>query len=216
MLDYMEMTVPDMTMTVLIIILAVLAGIVLVKLYLVLGRQIGRQPEPATASAPGGQPRKLGVPADPALDTPAAQSAIQTLKGWDQAFDLGAFMTGAKDAYGRVVQAFAAGDRDTLRPLLAPGVMASFEAALDKRETEARSETVEFLHPPRADLETAKVDGDLAQIAVRFLAELRRRSKGPEGEAVDDQRTAEVWSFERSHKSRDPNWVLVRVDAASA
>ena len=33
---------------------------------------------------------------------------------------------------------------------------------------------------------------------------------------VDDRRTAEVWSFERSQKSRDPHWVLVRVDPASA
>lgn len=212
----MEMIVPDMTMTVLIIILAVLAGFVLVKLYSVLGRQVGRQPEPATAQAPGGQPRRVGAPVDPALDTPAAQSAIPVLKAWDPSFELGAFMAGAKEAYGRIVQAFANGDRDTLRPLLAPGVMASFEDALARREAEGRSETVEFLHPPRADLETAKVDGDLAQIGVRFLAELRRRSKGPEGEAVDDQRTAEVWSFERSQKSRDPNWVLVRVDAASA
>ena len=94
--------------------------------------------------------------------------------------------------------------------------MASFEQAIDQREAEGRTETVEFLHPPRADLENADVEGDLARVQVRFLAEFRSRTKGPEGEAVDDRRTAELWTFERQLDSRDPNWTLVRVDAAEA
>jgi predicted lipid-binding transport protein (Tim44 family) len=76
---------------------------------------------------------------------------------------------------------------------------------------------VEFFHPPRADLEKAEVvQGDLARITVRFLAEFRSRTKGPEGEGVEDRRTAELWTFERRLKSRDPNWLLVHVDAAEA
>ena len=57
---------------------------------------------------------------------------------------------------------------------------------------------------------------DMAEVTVRFLAEFRSRSKGPEGEAVDDRRTAELWTFERRLKSKDPNWALVHVDAAEA
>ena len=53
-------------------------------------------------------------------------------------------------------------------------------------------------------------------MTVRFLAELRSRSKGPEGEAVDDRRTAELWTFERDLSSQDPNWALAHVDAAKA
>ena len=57
--------------------------------------------------------------------------------------------------------------------------------------TENAAETVEFLHPPRADLEKAEVVGaDIARLTVRFLAEFRSRTKGPEGEGVDDRRTA--------------------------
>jgi len=117
-----------------------------------------------------------------------------------------------------IVKAFAAGDRPTLRNLLAPNVMASFDSAIARRETEGRTESVEFLHPPRADLEKAEMSGagDLARLTVRFLAEFRNRSKGPEGEAVDDRRTAELWTFERNLKSRDPNWMLIHVDAAEA
>ena len=46
-----------------------------------------------------------------------------------------------------------------------------------------RTEQVEFFHSPRADLERADVtSGDLAHVTVRFLAEFRSRTKGPEGE----------------------------------
>jgi predicted lipid-binding transport protein (Tim44 family) len=117
-----------------------------------------------------------------------------------------------------IVKAFATGDRPTLRNLLSSPVMATFDTAIAERETEGRSESVEFLHPPRADLEKAEMagGGDLARLTVRFLAEFRSRSKGPEGEAVDDRRTAELWTFERNLKSRDPNWILIHVAAAEA
>jgi predicted lipid-binding transport protein (Tim44 family) len=135
----------------------------------------------------------------------------------DPAFDLGEFLSGAKQAYEMIVTAFAAHDRATLRNLLAPQILADFEAAIDQREAEGRSESVEFQHPPRADLEKAEVeDGDLAYLTVRFLAEFRSRTKGPEGEGVDDRRTAELWTFQRRLKSKDPNWALVHVDAAQA
>ena len=145
-----------------------------------------------------------------------ALSGLAAVKARDGAFDLSRFLGGAKGAYEMIVRAFAAGDRDTLRNLLAPDLMAGFDAEITIREAEGRTETVEFLHAPRADLEKAEVVGDLARVTVRFLAEFRSRSKGPEGEAVDDRRTAELWTFERNLKSRDPNWTLVHVDAAEA
>ena len=94
--------------------------------------------------------------------------------------------------------------------------MQAFEDAITARESEGRSETVEILQGPRADVEDVSLAGDLARASVRFLAELRSRCKGPEGESVDDRRTAEVWTFERNLKSRDPNWMLIHVDAAEA
>ena len=87
-----------------------------------------------------------------------------------------------------IVKAFAAGDRATLKPLLSPEVMAGFETAMaEHAKREGRTESVEFLQPPRADFESVNVIGDLAKASVRFLAEYRSRSKGPEGEAVDDR-----------------------------
>jgi predicted lipid-binding transport protein (Tim44 family) len=201
-----------------LIIFAGLAAIVLYQLYSVLGRRVGRQPgeQPAPETA-GPLPR----PADRPLEAPdegVSLSGLAAVRARDPGFDIAHFLTGSKSAYEMIVKAFAAGDRATLRSLLSPAVMAGFDTAITARETEGRTEGVEFLHAPRADLEKAEMagGGDLARLTVRFLAEFRNRSKGPEGEAVEDRRTAELWTFERNLKSRDPNWILIHVGAAEA
>ena len=203
-----------------LIIFAGLAAIVLYQLYAVLGRRVGRQPEdspavPTTATAVDRAPDAPALTSDD--DDGVALTGLAAVKAKDPSFDVSRFLGGAKAAYEMIVKAFAAGDRGKLRDLLAPPVMAAFDTAIAAREAENRTETVEFLHTPRADLEKVEVVGsDLARVTVRFLAEFRSRTKGPEGEGVDDRRTAELWTFERRLKSRDPNWMLIHVDAAEA
>lgn len=199
-----------------LIIIAVVAGVVLYQLYAVLGRRVGRQPE--DVAQPATLPR-TATDADtftPQTDLGAAPTGVAAIRARDPNFEPAKFVAGARQAYELIVTAFANGDRAGLERLVSPTVMTGFAAAIAKREAEGRGEAVEFTNPPRADLESAEVTGDVARAKVRFLAEFRSRSKGPEGEAVDDRRTAELWTFERRFSSRDPNWTLVRVDAAEA
>lgn len=195
------------------IILAALAAVILYQLYATLGRRVGRQPEDAPAAVPAsGLTRDLTVPEVPG----EALTGLAALRARQADFDIGRFLSGARQAYEMIVKAFAAGERETLAPLLAPDVMANFEAAIAAREAAGRTEKAEFLAPPRTDLDSITVEGDVAKAVVRILAEVRTRSIGPEGEAVDDRRTADLWTFERDLKSRNPNWTLVRVDVAEA
>ncbi|MDB5433686.1 MAG: preprotein translocase subunit Tim44 [Caulobacter sp.] len=196
-----------------LVILAVLAAVVLYQLYAVLGRRVGRQPEDTPALA-GPDPVRRG--AVPVVDDGAPLTGLAALKAGDPGFDVGKFLDGARSAYELIVRAFVGGDREKLAKLLSPDMMMHFEAAIAQREGEDRTETVEFLNPPRADLESVEVADDKARAKVRFLGEYRSRTKGPEGEGVDDRRTAEIWTFERPVGSRDPNWILARVDAAEA
>jgi len=196
------------------IILGALAGVVLFQLYAVLGRKVGRGPEPGALSPLAATDARLPAPT---VGEPAApQGGLAALRAKDSSFEPGQFLQGARQAYQTIVKAFTEGDRATLKPLLAPAVMDGFETAMREREEAGRTETVEFLQAPRADLESVSLADDLARAAVRFLAELRNRTKDSSGEAVDDRRTAEVWTFERDIKSRNPNWILIHVDAAEA
>lgn len=200
-----------------LLIFAVLAAVVLYNLYAVLGRRIGRQPGDNPRPAPVAPPSDRR-PVQP--DSPAGEvelSGLAALKARDPAFDVDKFLQGAQSAYEIIVRAFASGDRQTLKGLLAPEVMNRFEQAMTAREAEGRAETAEFEHPPRTDLEGSELEGDLARVRVRFLGEFRSKTRSSDGgETVDDRRTAETWTFQRNLSSRDPNWTLVRVDAALA
>ena len=198
-----------------LLIFAVLAAAVLYQLYSVLGRRVGRQPEdsPLPNSLPAlGDNDQRTADADLRL----APSGLAAIRARDPNFDAGRFLEGARAAYESVVIAFAKGDRVALQKLISPSVLTGFETVMAQRESEGREQTVEFMTTPRADVDNLEVTGDVARARVRFLAEIRMRSKGPEGEAVDDQRTAELWTFERKLTNKDPNWTLTRVDAAEA
>ena len=136
-----------------LLISAVLAGVVLYQLYAVLGRRVGRQPEdekPMTRSGPialdGPEPVEV------VDDTPL--SGLAAVRSRDPSFNVAHFLNGAKMAYETIVKAFAAGDSAALERLLAPNVLAGFVAVIDQRAAEGRTEVVEFIQAPRADLES--------------------------------------------------------------
>ncbi|MFN3930412.1 MAG: TIM44-related membrane protein TimA [Brevundimonas sp.] len=204
-----------------IVIFAVIAAIVLFQLYNVLGKKVGRQPEEDARAKP---PAATAVPAEagsarPNLLDAATLSSIAGLKARDPNFDPVRFLEGARQAHETIVRAYAAGDRETLKPLLTARVMESFEAGIAAREARGETEEAEFLHPARADLELATAQENRATAKVRFLAELRNRVKSANAsveEQVEDRRVAEVWTFERTLGASDPNWLLARTEPAAA
>lgn len=206
-----------------IVIFAVIAAIVLFQLYNVLGKKVGRQPEedarsrPAVAAPAGARPEpSAGRPG--VLDA-VTLASIASLKARDPNFDPVRFLEGARQAHETIVRAYAAGDRETLKPLLTPTVMESFEAGIAAREARAETEVAEFLHPARADLEQASAEENRATAKVRFLAELRNTVTPADASAepqIEERRVAELWTFERTLGASDPNWVLARTEPAAA
>ena len=207
-----------------LVIFAVIAAFILFQLYNVLGKKVGRQPQEdaKTPALPGAAPEAVAKP-NP-LDA-ATLAAAASLRARDPAFDPPKFIEGARQAYETIVRGYASGDRAALAPLLTPAVLASFETGIAARAVRGETEEVEFLHPPRADLEEASAEGDRAIAKVRFLAEIRSRIIPPQEEAtpgapgeprIEERRTAEFWTFERTLGAADPNWVLARVEPANA
>ena len=205
-----------------IVIFAVIAAIVLFQLYNVLGKKVGRQPEDDARAKPPVAP--TGARIEPAAGRPGVLDAVTAasiagLKARDPNFDPVRFLEGARQAHETIVRAYAAGDRETLKPLLTPTVMASFESGIAAREARAETEVAEFLHPARADLELAAAEDNRATAKVRFLAELRNTISSADAAAepqIEERRVAELWTFERTLGASDPNWVLARTEPAAA
>ena len=81
-------------------------------------------------------PRRDGEDEYREIDRMAPRSSelnrgLRAIRDADPNFEPRSFLDGAKSAYEMIVTAFAEGDRQTLRQLLAPDVYENFEAAID-------------------------------------------------------------------------------------
>jgi predicted lipid-binding transport protein (Tim44 family) len=133
-------------------------------------------------------------------------------------FDAGHFLTGARAAYEMIVNAYAEGDRRTLKNLLSREVYDGFETAITEREK--RGETVEsrFVSIDNAEITAAESRGRNVQMTVRFHSKLVSVTRDKSGSVIDGNAekvtdVTDVWTFARDVSSRDPNWKLVATEA---
>jgi len=136
----------------------------------------------------------------------------------DKTFDANHFIAGARAAYEMIVGAFAAGDRRSLKNLLAREVYDGFDAAIRERETKGETVESRFVALETAEIIGAEMRGATAQITVRFVSQLITATRDKSGIVVDgnpDKVTdvTDVWTFARDLTSRDPNWKLVATEA---
>lgn len=177
---------PD-TQTLGLVIAGTLAGLIALRLYWVLGRRTGNEPQPAPA-APA--PSPLAAPVEPAL---AGGNGLLDIQLADHDFDAQKFLSGARQAYAQIIAAFVSGDRASLKPLLSADVYAAFDAGIT-----ARGETpAAFVKLNDARIAAAALHDRTAEITVAFNAQF---ATGP---------VTDVWTFARQVDSSDPNWTLV-------
>ena len=145
-------------------------------------------------------------------------AGLDAVASTDREFDPKHFLTGARAAYEMIVNAYAEGDRRTLKNLLSREVYDGFEAAIVEREK--RGDVVEsrFVSIDNATITAAELRGRSAQLTVRFQSKLVSVTRNKAGEVVDgsaDKVTdvTDVWTFARDLSSRDPNWKLVATEA---
>ena len=191
-----------------------------IRLYSVLGRREGHMEAPA--------PRDVETRKDlasdsathlrPAFEGPAA-AGLEAIAAADNSFDPARFLEGARAAYEMIVEAFARGDRETLKPLLAPAVYDRYEAAIAERETKGETVRTEIERIRSAEITEADHTDHVATIKVHFDAEIATETLDANGKSVagDFNRLSTVhedWVFQRRTDDSNPNWVLTRVASA--
>ena len=224
------------------VIFALLAAFVVWKLRSVLGTRTGhekppqeraRRPDevkaegnvirlPGAANDAGAAEVKSGADRWAPFATPESPLAngFDSVVALDSSFRPGEFVQGAKGAYEMIVTAFAAGDRQTLRGLLAKDVYDSFAAAVSDRE--GRGETVEttFVSIDKADFVDVQMRGKTANITIKFQSKLITATRDRAGAVIDGSADkvvdmSDIWTFARDVTARDPNWRLVATEAGA-
>ncbi|UVC08470.1 Tim44 domain-containing protein [Rhizobium sp. TH2] len=136
----------------------------------------------------------------------------------DPAFDPKQFVDGAKAAYEMIVQAFAEGDRKSLKTLLSNDVYQGFDQAITAREKAGETVKSTFVGIEKAEISNAAMDGSEVTITMRIVSQLISATYNSAGEVIEGNAdtVAEVvdsWSFARDTRSRDPNWKLVQTQS---
>ncbi|MGI9489550.1 MAG: Tim44/TimA family putative adaptor protein [Geminicoccaceae bacterium] len=132
----------------------------------------------------------------------------------DPSFDLREFLSGARLAFEMIVDAYAAGDKSALRPLLADQVFRSFARAIDERVAIEQSLDTQLLAVNEPEAIEADLVDHAARVTLRFESEQVNVVRDRDGKVVEgDPQTAEnvvdLWTFERDTQSGDPNWTLI-------
>src|SRR5688500_5710374 len=175
-----------------IILFAMVAAFLVLRLRSVLGRRTGyeRPPQPDRAAAgydPRGARTAEGEPPDVPASAPAPApgaarrvvpdprspvgQALQRIRGADPSFDPHRFLDGAEGAFRMIVGAFAAGDRETLRALLSDDTYAGFEQAIAAREAAGQRQRTEIRGVQELGIEAADLRGTVADVTVRFVTD---------------------------------------------
>ena len=221
-------------MIVQIVILAMVAAFLGLRLYSVLGRRAEHDEPPAgrpvhRPDAPGlgrnAPPRaeELAPPriAGPAPDRPGfpvtAETGVRAIVAADRRFDIASFLEGAKAAYAMVLEAYWRGDKDELGQLCDKDVYDGFAASIDARTAAGETLDNRLIRIEEAVIDHAELDGTTARIRVRFVADVASVTRNAEGQVIagsldDAIESRDLWTFSRNLTSSEPDWLLDETD----
>ena len=214
-------------MTVEIVILAMIAAFLGLRLYSVLGRRAEHEEEvvpgrfdakpSATPLAPAAARPAQARQAELPRTVPAVERGLREIAAADRSFDAFAFIDGARAAYPMILEAFWRGDRDELSHLCESDVYNGFVAAIDAREAAGETLDNRLVRIDEAVITAASLDGPVARVTVRFTADVAAVTRNAEGVVIagslnDAIQAVDIWTFSRTITSSDPDWLLDETD----
>jgi len=220
--------------TIEIILLAMVAAFLGLRLYSVLGKRSGheqehmprnidprasdRRPlEDAKPHVPDIVPATAGTP-NMVYDS-GAEAGMREILSADRNFDVGRFIEGSQAAYGMILEAFWKGDKEELKLLCDDDVYESFAEVIDAREKRGEILENQLVRIDNARISAAEYRRPVASITVQFDADIAAVVKDKKGNLIggslsDAVETHDVWTFSRDLSSADPNWLLDETDEA--
>jgi predicted lipid-binding transport protein (Tim44 family) len=209
-----------------IVLFAMIAAFLVLRLRSILGRRTGFEPPPAPVrpAAPGPIVEGRAVPVDAPRGrlVPEPASALgQTLvamRAIDRTFDPARFLDGAEQAFRLIVLAYAKGDRASLEPLLGHDIFAAFNQGIAAREAAGETQRTEIRGIQAATITDASLRGSVAEISVRFVSDQISLTSDAAGHPVHGTdavtELTDLWTFERDLAIQDPTWRLVSAHSA--
>ena len=193
-----------------IIFLAVVAGIVLLRLRSVLGKRTGsekKDPNLYSYDQPVNQSPDITKPKKVTKQTNNSQ--------W---FDNDDFVNGAKGAYETILTNFENGNTEELKPLLVDDVFKSFTDVINQRKKNDEQVEFSFIGIQSAEIIYKDLNTIPMEVTVRFVSEMITCIKNNKDEVISGslnqiQKITDVWTFAKHKNKKNSNWLLQTTSA---
>ena len=183
-----------------IILLAMIAGFIFLRLRGILGRRTGHK-ESVDSNFPHDflAEKKLKNKSDQIIFDEKAKEA---------------FLKGAKIAYETVITNFASGNLKSIKYLLDKKVFDQFNESLRERENKGYMSETTFVGIDSASIKEHNKINSILEVTVDFVSEIiscvkDKDNKILSGDSEKVRKVFDTWKFKKDSRSNNPNWLLI-------
>ena len=186
-----------------IILLAMLAGFIILRLRNILGRKTGHQGKPMSRYFPRGMEVLKDIENNEAIKSGNVDEEAKKQ-----------FLKGAEIAYEQIITSFAKGDKKALKTLLEKKLFQRFSEVIDERNNKQLKYETTFIGIKSAKILEFKKIENIYRVTVNFVSEIitcvkDKNNKVIEGNPDTIKTVNDVWKFSKNMWSQDPTWYLV-------
>jgi len=186
-----------------IILLAMFAGFIILRLRNILGRRTGHQGKPMGKFFP----KSMEV-----LKDIENNNAIKTNNVSEEAKK--EFLKGAEVAYEQIIVSFAKGDKKFLKNLIEKNMFKRFSDVIDERKNKQHKYETTFIGLKSTKILEFKKIENIYKVTVNFVSEIITCVKDKNNQVIEGspdtiKTVNDVWKFSKNMWSQDPTWYLV-------
>ncbi len=189
-----------------IILLAMIAGFIILRLRNILGRKTGHQEKVFTNfNDKKFEKFKEEIAKKQNKKTTELDSSQKKQ-----------FLKGAEIAYENIITAFSKGDKTGLKNLLTKGMADNFNSAIEERKTKKIKSELTFVGIKSSTIEKFEKTAEALFFTVKFVSEIISVKKNSENKIIEGdpdkiKTVIDHWKFTKKISSSSPNWYLAEI-----
>jgi len=186
-----------------IILLAMLAGFIILRLRNILGRKTGHQAKPIDKYFPRGSEAMRDTENNEAIKTGNVDEDAKKQ-----------FLKGVEIAYEKIITSFSKGDKKSLKGLLGKNMYNRFSEVIDERKSKQLTSETTFIGLKSAKILKFKKMENIYNVTVNFVSEVITCIKDKNNQVLEGnpdiiKTVHDVWSFSKNMWNQNPTWYLV-------
>ncbi len=217
-----------------ILILAMVAIFIINRLKNTLGKKTGNENDLADKYSQGRSrykesnpdkvveksfaPKDIEVTREILHDDPSTNKVLKKIQSVDKNFLLDSFLDGSKKAFEYIIKHYSEENIKPLKKLLSSKMYSMFDNQISKRSKKGQNLDINIIGVKDPEIISADIKSNkMAEIKVKFMSEQVQVVKNTSGKIVEGDNNqilsiTENWLFYKTLSSKDPNWILDKIE----